>query len=291
MTFNSIRKRALGAGSALNVLVLLGGGVAAIGLPTVASAQDYTSAAIGGSVSDSAGNSVQGATVTLTSIDTGNVRTATTSNTGGYRFAGLQPGNYNLTVEAGGLSTYTAEGINVLASQAANVPVVLTAGGDAIVVTGARAVQAFTGTTTGLNVDVADFIKDRPLGRDLQSIIQLSPGSAPGNSGSNTAFNGLSSLGGASVAENAYYINGLNITNFDNYLGSVTVPFYFYKSVDIKTGGYPAEYGRATGGIVNARDQVRFQRFRSSGAHRLGTELPALEGQGCFHCQRWTPAN
>src|SRR3546814_6189045 len=60
------------------------------------------------------------------------------------------------------------------------------------------------------------------------------------------------SLGGASVAENAYYINGLNITNFDNYLGSAPVPFEFFRSVEVKTGGYQAEYGRATGGIINA---------------------------------------
>ena len=60
------------------------------------------------------------------------------------------------------------------------------------------------------------------------------------------------SVGGSSVAENAYYINGLNITNPDTYIGSARVPFYFYKSVDVQTGGYPAEFGRATGGVINS---------------------------------------
>ncbi len=59
-------------------------------------------------------------------------------------------------------------------------------------------------------------------------------------------------IGGGSVAENAYYINGLNITNPDTYVGSARVPFYFYKTVDVQTGGYPAEFGRATGGVINA---------------------------------------
>lgn len=240
------------AGAALRAVALVGGGLAASAIALApASAQDYTSAAISGTVTDNAGNPVSGAKVTATNTQTNVSRTVTSGSGGAYRFTGLLPGSYDLTVEAQGLTPYKATGINLLASQTASVPVALQSEGPTIVVTGARAVQAFTGTTTGLNVDVAKFIEDKPLGRSLQSIILLTPGVVPGNS-SNATFNGLTSLGGSSVAENAYYVNGLNVTNFDNYLGGATVPFYFYKSVDTKTGGYPAEYGRATGGIVNA---------------------------------------
>jgi hypothetical protein len=48
-----------------------------------------------------------------------------------------------------------------------------------------------------------------------------------------------------------FYVNGLNITNFVNGIGA-TVPFEFYKSVEVKTGGYPAEFGRGTGAVINA---------------------------------------
>lgn len=58
--------------------------------------------------------------------------------------------------------------------------------------------------------------------------------------------------GGASVGENAYYINGMNVTNFRNGLGGSTVPFQFYDQFQIKTRGYSAEFGRSTGGVVNA---------------------------------------
>src|SRR3546814_7127952 len=75
-------------------------------------------------------------------------------------------------------------------------------------------------------------------------------------SAGDTTFGNLASLGGATVAENAYYINGLNITNFENYLGSAPVPFEFFRSVEVKTGGYQAEYGRATGGISNAASKA-----------------------------------
>lgn len=252
MTNIYLNRKKLRGGTALHALALMGasiGGAAMFAAP--AAAQDYTSGAISGTVTDGTGSPVAAATVTAANTQTGVTRTATTGSNGSYRFTSLLPGTYDLTVQAAGLSPYTATGVRLLASQTANIPVTLVAGGEDIVVTGEAAVQAFTGTTTGLNVDVESFIKDKPLGRTLQSIIQLAPGTVSGNS-TNSTFNGLSSLGGASVAENAYYVNGLNITNFDNYLGSAKVPFYFYKSVDVKLGGYQAEFGRATGGIVNA---------------------------------------
>ncbi len=53
------------------------------------------------------------------------------------------------------------------------------------------------------------------------------------------------------MAENTYQLNGLNITNFSNGLGSTFVPFEFVQEMQIKTGGYEAEFGRSTGGVVN----------------------------------------
>jgi outer membrane receptor protein involved in Fe transport len=243
----------LRSSTALGALALLGSGLAVSAIAVAPlSAQDYTSGAIGGSVTDDTGAAVNDATVTIKSVSQGTVRTATTGASGSFLINGLPIGAYDVTVEAAGRPSWRATGVNLLASQTAQLAVTLAAtGAQDIVVTGARAVASFTGATTGLNVDVADFIKDRPLGRDLTSVVLLAPGTTSGNS-SNSTFNGLPSIGGASVAENAYYLNGLNLTNFDNYLGGATVPFYFYRSIEVKSGGYPAEYGRATGGIVNA---------------------------------------
>lgn len=200
---------------------------------------------------DDTGAPVAGATVRITSVDRGTERTAKTSASGNFLVNGLSIGSYNVRVDSASAPTWRTEGVRVLSAQTAELNIQLaSAGGQEIVVTAARAATAFTGTTTGLNVDVEDFIKTKPLGRDLTSIILLAPGTTVGNS-SNSTFNGLPSIGGSSVAENAYYFNGLNLTNFDNYLGSATVPFYFYRNVETKTGGAPAEYGRATGGMIN----------------------------------------
>lgn len=210
-------------------------------------AQDYTSGALSGTVTDEAGATVSGATVQISSQSLGIERTVTSTAQGGFRATGLPAGLYNVDVSSANSGSYRAEGVRVQSSVVVDLTVPLTTG-QAIVVTGSRIKQAFSGTTTGVNVDLVELTKNVAIGRDLSSVMLLAPGTSRGDS----EFGNLVSIGGSSVAENAYYINGLNVTNFDNYLGSAKVPFEFYKSVEVKSGGYAAEYGRATGGIVNS---------------------------------------
>jgi len=240
-------KSYLRASAALRAVAILGAGLPAVMLAAPAAAQDYTSGSISGVVRDDAGRPVPGATVRITSASQGQTQTVTTNAQGQFQVNSLPVGNYDVSVSAAGKPSYSATNIPILSSQTAQLNVDLV-GSAEIVVTGTRAVRAFTGTTTGLNVDVADFIATKPLNRDLTSVVLLAPGTTVGDA----AFGNLPSIGGGSVAENAYYLNGLNLTNFDNFLGSAEVPFYFYRSVETKNGGYPAEFGRATGGIVNA---------------------------------------
>lgn len=242
-------QRKLRAGVALHALALVGASAAMLSATAPAHAQDYTSGAIQGTVTDETGAPVSGATVTVTSTAQGVVRTATTAGSGNFTVTGLPVGKYDVAITSPKNPSWRAEGVSINPSQTAQLNVQLSsAGGEEIVVTGSSVVPAFAGTTTGLNVDIADFVKTRPIGRDLTSVILL----APGTTGGDSAFGNLASINGSSVGENAYYVNGLNITNFDNYLGSAPVPFEFYRAVEVKTGGIPAEYGRATGGIVNA---------------------------------------
>ncbi|AKH42455.1 hypothetical protein FHS61_000225 [Altererythrobacter atlanticus] len=261
MNSKDFRKQLLGAGSALRVLAMVGAGVAATGIAvTPAVAQDYTSGSVTGTVTDESGAPVQGATVTLTSTSQGFTRTATTSANGAFRISALPTGGYDVTVEAAGKDTFTATDVRVLASQTASLNIGLTTTGNEIIVTGATIVSDFTGTTTGLNVDIEELVKTVPISRDLTSVVLLAPGTGRGDS----AFGNLASIGGGSVAENAYYINGLNTTNFDNYLGSANVPFEFYRTIEVKAGGYPAEFGRATGGIVNATTKSGSNEFTAA---------------------------
>lgn len=219
--------------------------------PTAVSAQDYTSGTLSGTVTDESGAPVSNATVTVVSNETGLTRNLTTGSSGQFRAPLVPIGSYTVTIQAPGYGSAVQTAAVRLGSES-SYSFVLASGGatnvDDIVVTGARQTLAFNENTTGLVVDVEELVKTVPVGRSITAVTLLAPSTVQGDS----AFGDVPAIGGASVAENAFYVNGLNITNFDNYIGASLVPFDFYRSVEVKTGGYPAEFGRATGGIINA---------------------------------------
>ena len=244
-----MRKSFLRASAGLQALALLGAGTAASFIvPTAASAQDYTSGSIAGNVSTN-GKPIAGATVILRSLAQGQARTLTTDGAGNFTASGVPAGDYSVDVNAGGYAPYSGT-INIAAAQQNQVSVNLVSATASreIIVTGTRLRQTQTAATTGLNIDVANVNANAPLAHSITAITLLAPTAQRGVS----AFGDVPSIGGSSVAENAYYINGLNITNPDTYVGSARVPFYFYKNVDVQTGGYAAEFGRATGAVINA---------------------------------------
>jgi len=232
-------------------------------LPATAQAQDYTSGVLQGTIVDSGGAPVSDATVTVTSNDTGVAVSSTTSANGAFFFASLPAATYTVTVAASGYDAFTDSNVDIAPSKTANVNFALNKEGEAtttVVVKGTSRKLDFSTSTTGIVVDVPKLAAKVPLGRDLTSIIMLAPSTSRGDA----AFGNLASIGGASVAENAYYINGMNVTNFNNYVGSSMVPFDFYKSVEVKEGGYPAEFGRATGGVVNAVTKSGTNEFKGA---------------------------
>ena len=88
-------------------------------------------------------------------------------------------------------------------------------------------------------------------------------------------FGGVS-FGGSSVAENTVYINGLNVTDFYNRVGFSSVPYAFYKEFQVKTGGYSVEFGRTTGGVINAVTRSGTNEFEFGAEARAGSRVPAV---------------
>ena len=172
-----MRKSILRASAALQAVALLGAGSTAF-IAAPAAAQDYTSGALSGSVTGANGAPVAGAAVTVRSVQQGTVRTATTDGNGSFSIANLPAGDYDVTVNAAGNGTFTATAVNVVPGQTSSIPVQLASAsanaGGAIVVSGRR-IQAFTGTQTGLNVDVEQVKQIVPVGRSLTSVILLAP--------------------------------------------------------------------------------------------------------------------
>src|SRR5262249_20247618 len=95
---------------------------------------------------------------------------------------------------------------------------------------------------------------------------------------------GNPSMSGGSGLENQYVINGVNVTN-QGYgaLGSYSIvfgslgnatPFDFIKDVQVKTGGYEAEFGQSTGGVVNRHHEERQQCDQRIGVLLRSSEWP-----------------
>lgn len=262
-------------------------------LPAAAVAQDYTTGALAGTVSDQSGRPIPGASVTIRSTEQGYVRSFNTNNTGGFRASLIPIGNYQVTVSADGFETSVSSSINVRLGSEASYTFTLgkTAGSateiDEIVVVGARAGLDFNETTTGLTVNVAELVERLPVGRSLTAVALLAPRVIPGDS----AFGNEPSIGGSSVGENAFYVNGLNITNFNTYVGGATVPFDFYRTIDIQTGGYSAEFGRATGGITNAvtksgTNEFVFELHGNYAPDSLREDSPVTYGRDFYRLER-----
>lgn len=256
MTIRTIRERLLAStmigGVALAAAVALPAAAVMLA-PTSASAQDYTTGALSGTVTNQAGTPIAGATVQIQSNDQGFARTTTTGANGQFRTSLVPQGSYTVSISAPGYTATTDENISVQVGSQASYTFALASADastevDEIVVVGTRPELDFSQSTSGLTVNVAELVTRVPLGRSVTAVTLLAPRTIQGDS----AFGNTPSLGGSSVAENAFYVNGLNITNFNNYVGAAEVPFDFYRTIDVQTGGYPAEFGRATGGIVNA---------------------------------------
>ena len=222
--------------------------------------QGATLGYIFGEVSSNSGP-VAGATVTAFHPDTARTRTALTDADGRYRFSALAVGRYAVFAALGGLqSSIVPTEVNV--GEGTSIELLLEnprAVEEILVIEDPESPLDVTRAETA-RIVTSDDIRRLPIPRDPNAVVLMAPGAVQGDLSFGTAGNrahygtgsAYASLGGASVAENVYYINGMNVTNFRNGLGASTVPFEFYDQFQIKTGGYGAEFGRSTGGVVNA---------------------------------------
>ena len=231
----------------------------AIGLSAPVYAQS-SNGYVTGEVLTQVGNVLSDATITITNVNTGLVRSTTSDVNGDFNFPQLPTGQYSIVVSKSGYDTYTIDSVNVTLGGKINISTPLQETGiETIEVRGsAIALVDVTSTTTGIVVDQLTLSKV-PVPRDLTGVALLAPGTSRGD----TAFGNLPSIGGSSVAENAYFINGLNVTNFRTGVGSSSPPFEFYDTFEVKTGGYSAEFGRATGGVINSTVKSGTNEFKA----------------------------
>ncbi|MEO5566546.1 MAG: TonB-dependent receptor [Luteimonas sp.] len=197
------------------------------------------------------GRAEAGSQVTVVNRSTGLSRSVTVNADGSYRLSQLPVGDYSLQTTRDG--TAVGSPISVAVSLGGTTTVNLNSGGDLV---NLQAVQVF-GSQVVNRVDVhstesatnitREELSRMPVDQSLGSVAML----APGVVASGATFGGLS-FNGSTVAENVVYINGLNVTDPFLRRGNSSVPYGFYQEFQIKTGGYSAEFGRSTGGVINA---------------------------------------
>ncbi|QSX33166.1 TonB-dependent receptor [Shewanella avicenniae] len=219
----------------------------AISVPTFAASN--TDGTIQGSVLSQTEAPLSNASILIKNKATGLTRSITTDATGKYRIPRLPIGSYTITITADGYDEKVIDDVMVTIGGNAEVTSVMNVEGmERLSVVGSR-VAAFDTTSSESSLVISQAEIERlPLPKDVTSVALLAPGTTRGDA----RFGNFASFGGASVAENAFFINGLNVTNFRNGLGFSNVPFDFYDQFEVKTGGYGAEFGRSTGGVVNA---------------------------------------
>ena len=212
-----------------------------------------TTAGVQGTVKDPSGAVVAGASVEVAGPALIGVRKAQTDDAGNYRFAALPPGQYTLTVTAKGFRTYKQGGLELSVGRLPSVDIHLEVGAvaETLEVTGSATMIDTTTSKVSVTVD-QQVLVNVPKGRSFQSLIPFAPGARqePLQSTRTSRDNGFQ-IDGASDSENVYLIDGVNTT--DANVGGVGKNFQmdFVEEVQVKSGGFEAEYGGALGGVIN----------------------------------------
>ena len=176
-------------------------------------------------------------------------RETTTDRGGFFQFLALPPGKYALHVTRIGLQTLDVRDIVVeLGRTTAVGPLTLETQPIELkpVEVQAHALSIDpVHTTAGGTLEARDYAA-LPVDRDYKSLIAVLPQANDSHRGDPI------NVGGSTGLENQYYIDGVNVTDSRNAERATSLPYDFVREVDVKTGGYEAQYGRALGAIVNA---------------------------------------
>jgi hypothetical protein len=227
-------------------------------LATAAFAQTSTGS-ISGTVTDPAGAVVPSARITLTNLDTNEVRVQLSTETGSYTFAALPPARYRMEVENPGFKRFVQEPIEVRVQQFVTIEARLEVGQSAQTVEISGQVALLDAATSSLSHVVENReITELPLnGRNTLALVALTPGvRAQGQFLQNTAtrsfagWGNFSTNGGISDA-NEVLVDGAAVTMFLVNAPSLVPPVDATQEFRVQTNNYAAEFGRSSGGLVN----------------------------------------
>ncbi len=227
--------------------------LAALVCVTSVFAQSGGTGAITGVVTDSTGAVVNGATVTLTSKATNQTQTKTTGDDGLYNFVLLQPGTYTVKTTAASFGDSVVD-VEVQVGRTTDANATLTAGGVAATVeVNAESIQSTVSNFDAVQNEAA--IQNLPInGRRFQDFVTLTPTAQVDPSRGQISLSGQrginSNVNVDGVDYNQPFFGGIRGGERSN--SAFTLPQESVREFQVVAAGYSAEFGRSSGGIVNA---------------------------------------
>lgn len=227
----------------VTVIVLVAAGTAA---------QTTTGRLIGTTV-DATGAALPGVTVTIASPALiGGAQTRVTDDRGEFSFVGIAPGEYTVKAELAGFIPQERAKVKVFLGHAVSLTLAMPKGsfnGEIEVIDDTPVIDP-TQVNTGQVFD-RRYMQESAIGsvnRNYLTVVNQTAGVAGGGSWANVP---QPRVFGSTIGENAYFIDGVDTTDPTMATATVTINFDAISEIQLQTGGFEAEYGRAIGGILN----------------------------------------
>jgi hypothetical protein len=237
------------------------------GLSAPLFAQGVQTGTLRGTITDQQGAAVPGATITISSPVLQGIRSSVSDSAGNYSFVQLPPGDYTVKVELSSFAPIerTAR-VPLGGTIEQNVTLTLATVSEQVNVVG-QVPPPLAAPTVGLNIKHEE-VEALATSRTLQGISTLSPAVTEA-----TPNVGQISINGAFAFDNNFMVNGVDVT--DNLFGTPQSLFIedAIEETQVLTSGISAEYGRFSGGVVNAITRSGSNTF--SGSYRLNLTNPS----------------
>ncbi|WP_165703816.1 TonB-dependent receptor [Enhygromyxa salina] len=207
------------------------------------------------------GEGIEGAIVIITGEKLQGERTMTTDATGFYRVPNLPPGTYEVTIKYLNSRDKHRKNIQLRAGTTTRVDFTLRLVEEETVVIVTSPPVDTASSSTGLALD-REMLRRVPIAqptgkgganRSFESVAEATPGASSDLYGTSVA--------GTSSPENKYYVDGLSVNDPGFGLNGTALTVEFLEEVRVEAGGYMPEFGRATGGIINAVTKTGSNQF------------------------------
>src|SRR6266849_1139346 len=245
----------------------------------VARAQE-TGGSIVGTVSDPSGAAIGSANVTIKNVATGGERPVVTNGDGLFAVPNLIPGKYLITVVSPGFSTAVISDVGLVAGERREVNVSMKLGqaSDKVTVVSSEISDVQLASSEVRGVVDSHTVNELPLnGRDWTSLTLLEPGVAQirtqkalgvSNDRPNRGLGTDVTIGGNRPQGNNYRLDGVSINDYSSGApGSVTGGVLGVDAVQefsVVTSNAPADYGKTSGGAINAASRSGTNKFHGS---------------------------